>query len=296
MPQYGNMVCQKLQSAILLLFFPFTLQEKFCITYNCTCVGNRDCQNFSCWFDPFSPIMSLWSSVFVRLWAASFITWPSKLLLLVFPILWCKSQTEADIFLCCQLSFPINIRACLKVKNKAMFELSNHKRHLKNVWACEKHPLLYALLALKCLDGIWAENKHEESQNKWFLFSARSAWNQCILDQCNALLSDSQGASFHGDSPLRVPLRNALRMGECSSQNKGGVQGKHFLGSEIYMHGPIAESDSLNPHSGFSQRDVQFSLTQLQNIELFFCGSFSESVRLEFALHVATFITLRQVT
>lgn len=140
MPQYGNMVCQKLQSAILLLFFPFTLQEKFCITYNCTCVGNRDCQNFSCWFDPFSPIMSLWSSVFVRLWAASFITWPSKLLLLIFPILWCKSQTEADIFLCCQLSFPINIRACLKVKNKAMFELSNHKRHLKNVWACEKHP------------------------------------------------------------------------------------------------------------------------------------------------------------
>lgn len=144
----------------------------------------------------------------------------------------------------------------------------------KGIWKMSEHvkntPLLYALLALKCLDGIWAENKHEESQNKWFLFSARSAWNQCILDQCNALLSDSQGASFHGDSPLRVPLRNALRMGECSSQNKGGVQGKHFLGSEIYMHGPIAESDSLNPHSGFSQRDVQFSLTQLQNIELFF--------------------------
>lgn len=74
------------------------------------------------------------------LWAASFITWSNKPLLLVFPILWCKSQMEADIFLCCQLSFPINIRACLKVENKAMFELSNHKMHLKNVWACEKHP------------------------------------------------------------------------------------------------------------------------------------------------------------
>lgn len=40
------------------------------------------------------------------------------------------------------------------------------------------------------------------------------------------------------------------------------------------MHGPIAESDSLNPHSEFSQRDVQFSLTQLQNIKLFSVEAF----------------------
>lgn len=40
------------------------------------------------------------------------------------------------------------------------------------------------------------------------------------------------------------------------------------------MHRPIAESNSFNLHSEFSQRDVQFSLTQLQNIKLFSVEAF----------------------
>ena len=48
-----------------------------------------------------------------------------------------------------------------------MFELANYKKHLKNVWAGEKHPPLHALLTLERPGGIWAENKHEESQSNW---------------------------------------------------------------------------------------------------------------------------------
>lgn len=58
----------------------------------------------------------------------------------------------------------------------------------------------------------------------------------------------------------------------------------------------VAESEFLNPRSEFSERDVQFSLAQLQKINLFFVGVFPQPARSEFALSSVAFMALRQVT
>ena len=58
----------------------------------------------------------------------------------------------------------------------------------------------------------------------------------------------------------------------------------------------VAESEFLNLRSEFSERDVQFSLAQLQKIDFFFVGVFPQSARSEFALSSVAFMALRQVT
>lgn len=215
------MVCQKLQSASppprppppALFFFFLHCKKNFLYPKTALVLEIRIVRILV--VGPLRlPHRSLWSSVFfVMLWAACFITWSNKPLLLAFPIVWCKSQMEADIFLCCQLSFPINIRAGLKVENKAMFELSNHKMHLKNAWACEKHPP-FTCSAASEMSGwnlSW-EQAWRITEQVAPVFSLKSvpqisASNQCALDQRNGLLADSQGASFTVILPAEFPVR-----------------------------------------------------------------------------------------
>lgn len=83
-----------------------------------------------------------------------------------------------------------------------------------------KNTPLHALLTLKCLGGIWVENKQEESQNKWYWFSRSEAPKvPGHLDQCHALLLGTQRTRFQRwfSAWLRVPHPKAPRVGAWSS-------------------------------------------------------------------------------
>lgn len=165
------MVCQMTAGS---WFFSFNEKKKFCIAPNRARVGSKDCQIECLLLIPPSSCPS-WSCIsFGSLWAASFIRGhiyvgriiPSLKPSTSLPV---RVKTRVTSSFSGDHFLPSRSRASVfwRFKTKLCLSLSNHKKHLKNVWAGEKHPPLHALRTLKCSDGIWAENKLEKSQNKW---------------------------------------------------------------------------------------------------------------------------------
>lgn len=108
--------------------------------------------------------------------------------------------------------FPSISQHVWKFKTKLCLSLSNHKKHLKNVWAGEKHPPFTCSADSEMSEwNLSWEQAWRITEQVVIVFSKSEMPEICTLHQHSALFLNSQSTSFSKwSSPwLRVPHLDA---------------------------------------------------------------------------------------